>query len=187
MDKRIKEILISEKEIKNKIELAAEWLNDLYKDKNPIIIGILKGCIPFIGNIMPKLKFDYKIEFITTSSFKGNVVGNNPSIIDFNMNSNIKDQDVIILEDIIDTARTLKLVIDKLYELGAKSIKIVTLIDKKEGRKVKLDSDYSCFNIPNKFIVGFGLDYQEIMRNLPYIGILKDEYILSTKVEKEDK
>lgn len=182
MDKRIKEILISEEQLKDGINKAANWLNSHYTSNDcPVIVGILKGCIPFIGSIMPLLKFDFVIDFVTASSFKGGTSGSNCIDLFVNLSHDIKNKDVIILEDIIDTARTLKLVVNKLYELGAKSIKIVTLLDKKEGRVVELDADYSCFEIPNKFIVGFGLDYMEILRNLPYIGILKDEYILETK------
>ncbi len=182
MDKRIKEILISEEQLKLGIQKAADYLNSIYNsDQCPVIIGILKGCIPFIGAIMPLLNFDFVIDFVTASSFKGSTCGSNDIDLFVNLSHDIKNKDVIILEDIIDTARTLKLVINKFYELGAKSIKVITLLDKKEGRKVELDADYSCFNIPNKFIVGFGLDYLEILRNLPYIGILKDEYIEETK------
>ena len=185
MDKRIKEILISEKQLKTGIKLAAKYLNSNFKSKQcPIIIGILKGCIPFIGALIPLLKFDFAIDFISASSFKGSIKGSSKIDLNIFLTLDVKDKDVIILEDIIDTARTLKLVVLELKKLGAKSIKIVTLLDKKEGRKVDLNADYSCFEIPNKFIVGFGLDYLEILRNLPYIGILKDEYINKMKAKK---
>lgn len=185
MDKRIKEILISEEQLKIGINKAANWLNSNYTSEQcPVLVGILKGCIPFIGSIIPLLKFDFFIDFLTASSFKGGTSANKNIDLYVNLSHDIKNKDVVILEDIIDTARTLKLVVEKLYELGAKSIKIVTLLDKIEGRLVELNADYSCFVIPNKFIVGFGLDYMEILRNLPYIGILKDEYIEECKKKK---
>lgn len=188
MDKRIEEVLISEEQLKIGISDAANWLNSNYTSEQcPVLVGILKGCIPFIGAIMPLLKFDFVIDFVTASSFKGGLSGDSCIDLFINLSHDIKNKDVIILEDIIDTARTLKLVIEKLHELGAKSIKIVTLLDKKDGRLVELNADYSCFDIPNKFIVGFGLDYMEILRNLPYIGILKDEYIKECNKKKKGK
>ncbi len=181
-DNRIFEILISNRQIKNGIKKTAKWLNKEYKDKTPVIIGILKGCIPFIGQISTLLNFDFELDFMSASSFKGGTKGSNDIQISLDLKTNIKGRDVIILEDIIDTARTLKKIIELLKNRNPSSIRLVTLLDKKEGRKVELDADYSCFTIPNKFIVGFGLDYKEIMRNYNFIGCLKPEYI-----EKENK
>ncbi len=181
-DNRIFEILISNRQIKKGIKKTAKWLNKEYEDKTPVIIGILKGCIPFIGQISTLLNFDFELDFMSASSFKGGTKGSNDIQISLDLKTNIKGRDVIILEDIIDTARTLKKIIELLKNRNPSSIRLVTLLDKKEGRKVELDADYSCFTIPNKFIVGFGLDYKEIMRNYNFIGCLKPEYI-----EKENK
>ena len=179
IDPRIKEVLISETELKQGIQEAANWLNKEYEGKTPIVIGILKGCIPFIGSIMPLLKFDFEIDFMSASSFKGGTTSTGYIELLLDLKSDIEGRDVIILEDIIDTAKTLKMIVELLRSRNPKSIRLVTLLDKKEGRKVELDADYSCFEIPNKFIVGFGLDYKEIMRNLPYIGVLDEKVYMS--------
>lgn len=187
IDKRIKEVLISEDELKAGIQRAADWLNKEYANKTPIVIGILKGCIPFIGSIMPLLTFDFEIDFMSASSFKGGTKSTGFIELLLDLKSDIKDRDVIILEDIIDTAKTLKMIVELLQSRGPKSIRIVTLLDKKEGRKVELDADFSCFNIPMCFIVGFGLDYKEIMRNLPYIGILDESVYMNDNPDPKKK
>ena len=187
IDSRIKEVLISEIELKEGIQKAADWLNEEYKGKTPIVIGILKGCIPFIGSIMPLLTFDFEIDFMSASSFKGGTQSTGYIELLLDLKSDIEGRDVIILEDIIDTARTLKMIIELLQSRNPKSIKLVTLLDKKEGRKVELDADYSCFEIQNKFLVGFGLDYKEIMRNLPYIGVLDEKVYMNDSKDPKAK
>lgn len=171
----IDKVLISEEEISEGIDKAAEWVNSNYADKTPVLLGILKGCIPFYGALIPKLDIRCEFEFMAISSFKGQTSASSEPIITLDITLDIKDREVLIIEDIIDTARSLKKIVEYLYSRGAKNVKIITLLDKKEGRKVELDAEYSCFEIPNVFIVGFGLDYQEELRNLPFIGILKKE------------
>lgn len=179
-DYRVDKIIITKRMIKSGIKKAAQWLNINYSNKKPIIIGVLKGCIPFIGNIMPLLKFDFEIDFMSASSFKGGI-NRQELVLSLDIKTDISNRDVIILEDIIDTANTLTMIVDMLKKRNPNSIKIVTLLDKKETRKQNLEADFASFIIPNEFIVGFGLDYQEIMRNWPYIATLKKEYI-----EKKD-
>lgn len=179
IDPRIGEILISRKKLHKGIKRIANWMNNEYQDKQPVIIGILKGCIPFIGHIMPMLKFDFEIDFMSASSFKGNTTRSDKLEVSLDLKTDIKDRDVIILEDIIDTARTLSLVVKMLKTRHPKSIKIVTLLDKKDCRTEPIHADFTGFEIPNKFIVGFGLDYKEIMRNLDYIGCLSPQYLAS--------
>ncbi len=175
--KIIKEVLVTEEEIQKGINLSAEWINTNYKDKKPIIVGILKGCIPFIGAIIPKLKITHTLDFITINSFMGQTkaVGEPQLVTDINFN--VEDKEIIIVEDIIDSGKTIKLIVDLLKQLGAKDVKIIALINKKEGRKIKLEPDYYCFSIPLHFIIGFGLDYKGYFRNLPFIGILSDDFI----------
>ena len=184
-DNRIDKIIINKQKVKIGVKKSAQWLNLNYKNKKPIIIGILKGCIPFIGTILPLLKFDFEIDFMSASSFKGGT-DRQELVLSLVIKTDITDRDVIILEDIIDTANTLTMVIKMLKERNPKSIKIVTLLDKPETRQHNLKPDFAAFKIPNKFIVGFGLDYQEIMRNLPYIGTLKKEYIQNDKVKSKN-
>lgn len=184
IDPRIGKVLLKPKQLQKGIKKAANWLNKEYKGKQPIIIGVLKGCIPFIGSILPMLHFDFQIDFMSASSFRGNLERQNKLDISLDITTDIKGKDVIILEDIIDTAQTLFMIIEMLKTRKPKSIKIVTLLDKVETRKVDLYSDYSCFKIPNEFIVGFGLDYKEIMRNFNYIGCLKPEFLEQEKNKK---
>lgn len=175
---KVEKVLISEEQIEEGIEKAANWINTEYKDKKVIFLGILKGCIPFIGKILPLIKIECEIEFITASSFKGGTEAlDEVSISDDIKKLEMNNKHVIILEDIIDTARTLSKVRDYINRTSPASLRIVTLLDKKEKRIVDLNADFSCFEIPDVFIVGFGLDYKEELRNLPYIGIFNKKYI----------
>lgn len=175
---KVEKILISEEQLNEGIKKAANWINEEYKNKKVIFLGILKGCIPFIGKILTQIKIDCEIEFITASSFKGEAYQSDEiEISDDIKKLDLNNKHVIILEDIIDTARTLNKIKQFLINLSPASLKIVTLLDKKEKRIVNLNADYSCFQIPDVFIVGFGLDYKEELRNLPYIGIFNKKYI----------
>ncbi|WP_208895290.1 hypoxanthine phosphoribosyltransferase [Ureaplasma diversum] len=180
IDPRIKEVLVTEEQINERISAAASWINENYKNKQPIIVGILKGCIPFIGRLLPQITVDVKLDFMAISSFKGGVVAQSEPEIITDLRFDVQGEDIILVEDIVDTGRTIKKVMELLTLRGARSIKLITLVDKKDGRKVELEADFVCWDIPLVFIVGFGLDYEEILRNLPYIGVLKEE------VYKED-
>lgn len=178
IDPRIGEVIISKRQINRGIKRAVKWINNEYIDKDPpLLIGILKGCIPFFGQIMTQLKFDYEIDFMSASSFKGGSERTKSLDISLDLKIDVKDKHILIIEDIIDTARTLNLVIQMLQKRKPKSIKIVTLLDKPECRVENVKADFSSFVIPNKFIVGYGLDYKEIMRNFDYIGCLDKDYL----------
>lgn len=180
IDNRIKKILISSQEIILGIEKAAQWVNINYQNKDLVIVSILKGVIPFIGNLMPKVTVDFETDFISVSSFKGTISASTLPEILSSININVKNKDVLLVEDIVDSGRTITLVMDVLKKEKPASLKLLTLLDKPKGRKVVLKPDYGCFEIPEEFVVGFGLDYQEKMRNLPYIGILKEEIYLES-------
>lgn len=137
---------------------------------------ILKGSIPFVGALIPKIKIDFVIDYMCLSSFKGKSEAQTekPELVT-SFTTDLKGKDVLLVEDIIDSGRTIKEVVKTLEHAQCKSIRILTLLDKPAGRTVELIPDYICFTIPKEFIVGFGLDYEEKMRNLPYIGILKKE------------
>ncbi|MCV3728686.1 hypoxanthine phosphoribosyltransferase [Ureaplasma miroungigenitalium] len=184
VDKRIKEVLITEEEINARIHDAAEWINTNYANKSPIMIGILKGCIPFLGKLITHVNVDLRLDFMAISSFQGNIVAQTEPEIITDLKFSVQGEDIILVEDIVDTGRTIKKVINLLLARGANSVKVLTLVDKKEGRKVDLVADFVCFDIPLVFIVGFGLDYKELMRNLPYIGILKEEVYLQDITEQ---
>ncbi|MGL4616716.1 MAG: hypoxanthine phosphoribosyltransferase [Mycoplasmoidaceae bacterium] len=176
---KVSEILISKKEIDDGISKASKWIDNEYKDTNTpvLLIGILKGCIPFLGQLITKLEIDVELDFMIVSSFKGtqNAVGI-PEITK-DVTTNINGKHILLVEDIIDSGYTIKYVIDKLRERQPASIKIVTLLSKDGNRKVDLEPDYTCFSIPDKFIIGFGLDYKEKYRNYEFVGVLKKEFL----------
>ncbi len=175
MDARIEKILITEEQIQEAVVEAAKWVDAEYVDKDLVLVTILKGSIPFVGAIIPKITVDFEIDYIAMSSFKGGTEAQTLPELVQNFCSNLRNKDVLLVEDIVDSGRTIKEIYKLLEAQGAKSVKILTLLDKPEGRTVELVPDYKCFTIPKEFIVGFGLDYQEKLRNLPYIGVLKKE------------
>lgn len=176
---KVSEILISKEEIDEGISKASKWIDNEYKDVGApiILVGILKGCIPFLGQLTTKLEIDVELEFMIVSSFKGtqSSVGM-PEIIK-DIDSDIKGKHILLVEDIIDSGYTIKYVIDKIRERQPASIKIITFLTKDGNRKVDLEPDYACFSIPDKFIIGFGLDYKEKYRNYEFVGVLKKEFL----------
>lgn len=175
MDSRIEKILITKEEIDQAVIEAAKWVDDEYNNKDLVLVTVLKGSIPFVGALMPRITVDFEVDYIAMSSFKGGTEAQTLPELVQNFCTNLKDKDVLLVEDIVDSGRTIKEIYKLLEQQGAKTVKILTLLDKPAGRTVELEPDYKCFTIPKEFIVGFGLDYQEKMRNLPYIGILKKE------------
>jgi len=175
VDDRIAEVLIDNTELQIGIQKAADWINENYENKELIIISVLKGSIVFLGNLMPKITVDFMIDLISASSFKGEVKAVCDPEIHNMLTTDLKGKHVLLIEDIIDSARTIKKIIDMLSCYEPLSVKLLTMLDKPDGRNVDVDVDFACFKIPLKFIVGFGLDFQEKMRNLPYIGVLKKE------------
>jgi hypoxanthine phosphoribosyltransferase len=173
-DSRIEKILYTNSQIRNKIKKLAVVLNHEYKHKNPILVGILKGCLPFFNELFMQLTCDPIADFMVVSSYRDSTKAVTMPKIVTDLRQNIYKRHVIIVEDIIDSGETIKSLNEILCSRKPQSLKIACLLDKSASHKVKLDVDYACFkNVPSKFVVGFGLDYAEKMRNLPYIGILK--------------
>ena len=176
MQQDIQEILISEAQLQEKIaELAAQVSAD-YAGKNPIFIGVLKGVVMFFGDFVKRVTVPCQIDFMCISSYKGtNSTGTMQVKMD--VSADIRDRHVVIVEDIFDTGNSLSFTYEHLLSMNPASLKIVTLLDKPERRKpgVTVKADYTGFVIPNEFVVGYGLDYNEYYRNLPYIGIIKPE------------
>ncbi|WP_027119751.1 hypoxanthine phosphoribosyltransferase [[Mycoplasma] testudinis] len=172
-DPRIDELLISSEEVEKGCMLAAQWINKKYKNKKFLMVGILKGCIPFIGKLISQVKPDVLLDFMTISSFKGQTKAVGAPKIVMDLATSVKDQHVLLVEDVVDTGNTIKLVLDMLKLRGAKSVSLMTFVDKPTKRQVDVKIDYSCYKLPDKFLVGFGLDYQGYLRNLPFIGTLK--------------
>lgn len=171
----IQEVLVSEEEIQNKVsELGAE-LAEEYEGRFPLVIGILKGCLPFMGDLIQKMDTHLEFDMMDISSYGHGFVSSGEVKIEKDLNTSVKGRDVLIVEDIIDSGLTLSYIVNLLEYRKANSVRIVTLLDKPEGRSVDIKADKAGFIVPDKFVVGYGLDYIEKYRNLPYIGVLKPE------------
>ncbi|MFY9423000.1 MAG: hypoxanthine phosphoribosyltransferase [Bacilli bacterium] len=172
MDSFVEEILLSNKEIVEVCERLGEQITADYRDKKPILVGLLKGSIPFLAELMKHIKCDLEVDFMQASSYVG-VKSSGAVMVLKDMITPVVGRHLLIVEDIVDTGLTLQEVMNLLSDRGAASIEVVTLLDKPEGRKVEVDLKYVGRRIPNKFVIGFGLDYNELYRNLDYIGVLK--------------
>ena len=176
MDKDIEQILLSEEQIQNRIRELGEILTAEYADKNPVIVGVLKGVVVFYADMIRQIKVPCQMDFMWLSSYSGaNSTGK--MLVRQDVTADIQGRHVLILEDIFDTGSSLEFTVNHLKEKHPASIKICTLLDKPERRRegVTLQADYVGFTIPNAFVVGYGLDYNEHYRNLPYVGVLKPE------------
>ncbi|MDZ5782421.1 hypoxanthine phosphoribosyltransferase [Marinococcus luteus] len=175
MHDEIQDILISEEELQTKIKELGATLTEEYDGRFPLVIGVLKGALPFMADIVKRMSIHLEMDFMDVSSYAGGTVSTGEVKIIKDLDTTVYDRDIVILEDIIDSGRTLKYLISLLQTRGAKSLKVVTLLDKPEGRVVDLTADLVGFTVPDEFVVGYGLDYAERYRNLPYIGVLKPE------------
>jgi hypoxanthine phosphoribosyltransferase len=169
----IEEVLLSSEEIHKKIAELGKSISTDYKDKNLLMVSILKGSIVFMADLMREVTIPARIDFMSVSSYGAGVKTSGVVKITKDLDIPIEGYDLLIVEDILDSGLTLHYIIDILKSRKPKSISICTLLDKPERRKVEVRSDYVGFNIPDKFVVGYGLDYAEKYRNLPYIGVLK--------------
>ena len=175
LENDIKKILVSHDEITDAAKKLGAQLTKDYAGKNPILVGILKGSIPFMAELVKHIDTHIEMDFMMVSSYHGGTASSGVINIKQDVTQDIKGRDVLFVEDIIDTGQTLKNLRDMFIEREASSVKIATLLDKPEGRVVEIEADYTCFTIPNEFVVGYGLDYKENYRNLPYVGVLKEE------------
>ena len=175
LENDIKKILVSHDEITEAAKKLGSQLTKDYTGKNPILIGILKGSIPFMAELVKYIDTHIEMDFMMVSSYHGGTASSGVINIKQDVTQDIKGRHVLFVEDIIDTGQTLKNLRDMFIEREASSVKIATLLDKPEGRVVEIEADYTCFTIPNEFVVGYGLDYKENYRNLPYVGVLKEE------------
>lgn len=175
MDENIKEVLISQEQIREKTKEVAQILSDEYRDKNPLVVGILKGALPFMADLIKEMDIFLEYDMMDVSSYGTAKTSSGEVKIVKDLDTSVDGRHILIVEDIIDTGRTLKYLQDMLIRRNAKSVRFVTLLDKPSGRVTDLNVDWKCFNIPDEFVVGYGLDYRENYRNLPYVGILKEE------------
>lgn len=170
----IKEILITKDEIQDKAKTLGEQISKDYKDKNLLLLCILKGSIMFMGDLMKYIDIHTEIEFMGVSSYGNSIVSSGQIRILKDLDMPIEGKDILIVEDIIDTGITLNYICNYLKGKGARSVEIVTLLDKPSGRKVEIEAKYKGFQVGGEFVVGYGLDFAEKYRNLPYIGVLKE-------------
>ena len=175
LEQDIKKILISHDEIVTAARELGQKLTEDYQGKNPILVGILKGSVPFMAELIKHIDTHIALDFMLVSSYHGGTSSSGVINIIKDMDQDIKGRDILFVEDIIDTGKTLKSLKELFEGRQPASVKIATLLDKPEGRLVEIEADYTCFTIPNEFVVGYGLDYDENYRNLPYIGVLKEE------------
>ena len=175
MESNIKEVLLSEEQLQTRIKELAKTLSEEYADKDPVFVGVLKGVVMFFGDMMRYINIPSQIDFMWISSYQG--TNSDQMTVNRDVSADLKGRHVVILEDIFDTGNSLEFTYHHLLSKEPASLKICTLLDKPERRRpgVTVKPDYTGFVIPNEFVVGYGLDFDEHYRNLPYIGIMKPE------------
>ena len=175
MEQNIKEVLLSEEQIQSRVKELAQTLSLEYADKDPVFVGVLKGVVVFFGDMMKYINIPAQIDFMWISSYQG--TNSSGMTVKRDVSADIKGRHVVILEDIFDTGNSLEFTYNHLLSKEPASLKICTLLDKPERRRagVTVKPDYTGFVIPNEFVVGYGLDFNEHYRNLPYVGVLKPE------------
>lgn len=169
----IKEILISKEAITEKCAEIGRQLTVEYEGKFPLVIGVLKGALPFMADVIRYTETYLEMDFMDVSSYGSGMRSSGEVKIVKDLDTKVEGRDLLIIEDIIDSGLTLKYLVDLFKYRKANSVKIVTLLDKPSGRSAAIKADVIGFEVPDEFVVGYGLDYQEKYRNLPYIGVLK--------------
>ncbi len=168
-------VLLSEDEIRAKVQEMGKKLSEDYKGKNLLLVTVLKGAVVFLADLMRQIDVPAEIDFMVVSSYGSGIKSSGVVKIVKDLDVPLAGKDILIVEDILDSGMTLSYIKELLQSRGPRSIRIVTLLDKPARRKVDLQADYAGFEVPDEFVVGYGLDFDERYRNLPYIGILKPE------------
>lgn len=175
MKNDILKVLITEEELKSKVtELGAQISRD-YAGKNLLLVSVLKGSVIFMADLMRAITINAPIDFMAVSSYGSGVKTTGVVKIIKDLDQPLEGRDLLIVEDILDSGKTLNYLIGTLGERGPASIRIATLLDKPDRREVNISADYSGFTVPDEFVVGYGLDFMEKYRNLPFVGILRPE------------
>jgi len=172
LEKDLKEILLDEEKILNKTRELGKQITEDYQGKELIVVGILKGAIVFLADLVRNIDLPLKLDFISTSSYGDSMESSGAVRFLKDLETSVEGKHVLIVEDIVDTGLTLQYLLTNLSSRGAISVKVCSLLDKPERRTVDVTPDYNGFTIPDAFVVGYGLDYAEHYRNLPYIAIL---------------
>ncbi len=177
MNKDLERIMLTEEQIRARVKEAAAWLDEKYKNctEPPLAVSVLKGSVMFFCDLVREMKTLVQMDFMTMSSYGHSSESSGMPKIVMDLAAPVAGRDVLLVEDIVDSGHTLVKMRELLQGRGAKSFTVITLLDKPARRQVEVKADYSCFEIENEFIVGYGLDYAQRYRNLPYIGVLKHE------------
>ena len=175
MDQDILKVLITQDEIQARTQELGDRLYEAFKDKNPMFVGVLNGCFIFMADLVRAAQLKSEVEFIGLSSYKNATKSSGSVQITRDLQRDINGRDIIVVEDILDSGNTLAFLKDYMLAKGAKSITIVTLLDKPARREKAITADLAGFVVPDEFVVGYGLDYCQQYRNMPYIGVLKPE------------
>lgn len=165
-------VLISEEEVEQRIGEMGEEISREYTGREVHLICVLKGGVFFMTELAKRITVPVTMDFMAVSSYKGTQSTGEINIVK-DLEQSIEGKDVLVVEDIVDTGRTLSILLQLFKERGASSVKLCTLLNKPEGRVTQIDVDYECFSVPDKFVVGYGLDYNQKYRNLPYIGVIE--------------
>ena len=175
MKEDVLRVLLSEDEIREKVRELGGKITADYKNSNLMLVTVLKGAVVFLADLMRQIDVPAEIDFMVVSSYGSGVKSSGVVKIVKDLDVPLAGKDILIVEDILDSGLTLSFIKELLESRGPRSIRIATLLDKPSRRKVDLQADYIGFSVPDEFVIGYGLDYDEKYRNLPYIGILKPE------------
>ncbi len=169
----ILKVLLSEEEIAAKVQEIGAQISKDYADKNLLLVSVLKGSVVFMADLMRAITVNAAIDFMSVSSYGSGVKTSGEVKIIKDLDRPLEGLDLLLVEDILDSGMTLSYLRDMLSKRGPKSIRIATLLDKPARRQADIQADYVCFDVPDEFVVGYGLDYDEKYRNLPFVGVLK--------------
>lgn len=175
LDKDIAKVFVSEEDIQKRVAELADQISKDYKDEQLIIVSVLKGAIYFVSDLTRQLKLDFTMDFMCVSSYGNQMDSSGVVRILKDLDEDIAGKNILVVEDILDTGLTLKYLLRNFAARGAKSIEVASLLVKARERTEPINCKYTGFTIPNEFVVGYGLDYAERYRGLPYIGVLKPE------------
>jgi hypoxanthine phosphoribosyltransferase len=181
----VAEVLISEEEIEAKVKELAQKISEDYEGQELLLVCILKGGTVFLADLMREMEIPVEVDFMAISSYGDGTVSSGVVRILMDLETNIEGKNVLIVEDIIDTGRTIDYISEMLRSRDPASLRICTLLDKRARREVEVPLHYIGFQIPDKFVIGYGLDYGQIYRNLPFIGVLKAELYLPLEDEQD--
>ena len=174
VEKDIKKVLVNEQQISERSKELGAKITEDYAGKQPLLVALLRGSVPFLAELIKHIDLDIQYDFMDVSSYEGTESIGDIRILK-DLDTSVKGLDILLVEDIVDTGRTIQTVRETLLHKGANSVRIITLLDKPSRRVVDIKADYVGFEIENEFVIGFGMDFNQRYRCLPYISVLKDE------------